>query len=140
MGTPPEYANGTNKIKHQPQKTKHLLNKLILHNNLHTNLHFPSTTLLALKYKYYNRIMCMTVITIISPYSYICFQLHLTITVPDTYSRYNSGWRELWMWNCRWKCLECELSGSMDFHKRQIKLYRIKADNGIKVNQPGPLC
>jgi len=66
METPPEYANGTNKIKHQPQKTKHLLNKLILHNNLYTNLiqdclHFPSTTLLSWKYKYYIRIMCMTV-------------------------------------------------------------------------------
>ena len=89
METPPECTNGTNKIKHQPQKTKHLLNQMILHTNLHTNLHFPSTTLLALKYKYYIRIMCINCLSL--PHSHLILIFVSNWTSPSQFQTLTPG-------------------------------------------------
>jgi hypothetical protein len=57
---------------------------------LKANSDFPFKTLMTLKYIHYTeqkQLVSQCIITISSPYSYICFPLDLPITVPDTDSR-----------------------------------------------------
>jgi hypothetical protein len=141
METPPENANGTNKITHQPQKMKHLLNKLILHNNLHTNLiqdclHFPSTTLLALKYKYYIRIICMTVCY----YQNLTLFLYLFPTGPHHHSSRHCFQLQLWVDGILDVKLQVEMLGMWTLwldglpQKANQSVQNKSTDNGIKVN------
>jgi hypothetical protein len=147
MKTPPEYVNGTNKIKHQPHTTKHLLNKLILHNYLDTNLiqdclHFPSTALLALKYKYYIQIMCMT----------ICYYHNLTLFVylfptgPPHHSSRRWLRVQFWVEGTLVVKLQVDVLGMWTLwldglpQKANQAAHNKSRDNGIKVDWPAPLC
>jgi hypothetical protein len=134
-------------MKHQPQITKRLLNKLILCNYLHTNLirdclHFPSTTLLALKYKYYIQITCIT----ICYYHNLTLFLYLFPTGPHHHSSTHCLWVQLCVEVTLDVKLQVEVLGMWTLwldglpQKANQAAWNKSRNNGIKVDWPAPLC
>lgn len=118
----------------------------MLHNYLHTNLiqdwlHFPSTTLLAMKYNYYITVICMA----------ICYYYNLTLflypfpTGPHHHSSRHWLWIQIWVEDDLDEKLQVEVPGMWTLwldglpQKANQAAQNKNKDNGIKVDQLAPL-